>query len=433
MGETVNTFAQNSKKWAWVWAGIGLATVGLSTIYVLNQRNNQPSTTNTPREQKAEIKAVTALGRIEPQGEVIQLAPTPNLGGAKVTELLVKEGDKVQLGQVIAVLDNHKTKKAELAKAAKEIQVAQANLAIVKAGAKQGEIDAQKATIARIKAQLQGEMATNQAKIARLEAQLASEQEEKLATIQRFKAELANAQIEWQRYENLAADGAISQSDLDQKRLVLDTATERYDEAKASYQKTVTTLSEEIREAQAFTSQTVNTLQQEIIEAEAQLDRIAEVRDVDVFQAEAEVERAIALYKQIENELELTDIKAPIKGQIIKIKAYPGENIDPNEGVVELGNTEQMIVVAEVYESDIKKVKVNQEVIIQSENGAFNGEIKGKVIDVGRQIGKKDVLDTDPAADVDARVVEVKVAINREDNDKIANLIYSKVLVKILL
>lgn len=431
--ETLNTFTKNNKKWLFTLAGVGLVTLGITTFYVLRNSNNSPSTTTTPVVEKAEIMAVSALGRIEPQGEVIQVAPSPNLGGAKVKELLVTEGEKVQLGQIIAILDDEQTKKAEVNTRQKEVEVAQANLAVIKAGAKQGEIDAQKATIAQLQAELKGEIATNNAKIARLEAQLVSEKQEKQATIERFKAELENAQVEWQRYKNLAADGAISQSDLDQKRLVLDTAQERYDEAQASYQKTVTTLTEEIREAREIASQSVNTLEKQIEQAKAKLNEIAEVRDVDVFQAEAELERAIAFLNKAQEELELSYIKAPSKGQIMEIKAKRGENIDLAEGVVELADTEKMMVVAEVYESDIGKVKLNQEAIIESENGAFKGKIRGNVKYIEPKIGKKDVLDTDPAADVDARVVEVKIAVNPEDTAKISNLIYSKVLVKILL
>ena len=38
------------------------------------------------------------------------------------------------------------------------------------------------------------------------------------------------------------------------------------------------------------------------------------------------------------------------------------------------------------------------------------------------QIKKQDVLDADPTADKDARVVEVKVRIDPEDNERIAGL-----------
>jgi HlyD family secretion protein len=51
---------------------------------------------------------------------------------------------------------------------------------------------------------------------------------------------------------------------------------------------------------------------------------------------------------------------------------------------------------------------------------------------VGLKIGKKDVLNTDPAADVDARVVEVKILLTPESSKKVAGLTYAKTLVKIL-
>jgi HlyD family secretion protein len=100
---------------------------------------------------------------------------------------------------------------------------------------------------------------------------------------------------------------------------------------------------------------------------------------------------------------------------------------------VELGQTEKMLVVAEVYESDIGKVRLGQRATVTSESQAFVGELSGKVSQVGLQIGKKDVLDTDPAADVDTRVIEVKILLDAEASRKVANLTYSKVLVKILI
>jgi HlyD family secretion protein len=91
-----------------------------------------------------------------------------------------------------------------------------------------------------------------------------------------------------------------------------------------------------------------------------------------------------------------------------------------------------MMVVAEVYESDIGKIRVGQKATIQSESGAFDRELKGTVSEVGRQISKKDVLSSDPAADVDVRVVEVQILLTPEDSRRVANLTYAKVLVKIL-
>jgi HlyD family secretion protein len=90
-----------------------------------------------------------------------------------------------------------------------------------------------------------------------------------------------------------------------------------------------------------------------------------------------------------------------------------------------------MFVIAEVAEDSIGKVRIGQNATITSDNGAFSGELKGTVTEIGRKIGKKDVLNTDPAADVDARVVEVKIALPSEDSQKVSGLTYAKVIVEI--
>ena len=294
-------------------------------------------------ETKPTIKSVNALGYIEPQGEVIRLSPTPTLGGGKITELYVKEGERVQAGQIIAVLDNHNSRKADVERAKKEVDVAKANLVIVKAGAKQGTINKQKATIERLKASLKGKIATDRARIARLEV------------------ELGNAEREFRRYEILEREGAISESELDFKRLNVETARESLQEAKSASQETIDTLTKEIQEA------------------EAELNQITEIRDVDVQKALAEVELALSQLQQAEAELELTSVISPIQGQVLKVNTRPGENVQLEDGIVELGKTDQMIVVAEVYESDISKVSLGQSVKIVSESGAFDGELQGKV------------------------------------------------------
>jgi HlyD family secretion protein len=425
-------FSKSGRKWIAIASGLGLVALGATTIYSLHA-SQQASQTEQIKPQVEKIKAVSALGRLEPQGEVIKLAPPPDLGGSKVEELWVKEGDRVKRGQKLAVLDVRDGYLADMETAQKEVKVARANLNIVKAGAKTGEIEAQKATIARLQAQLRGALESDRAKIARLRAQLAGERQAQTATIDRLQAELNNTQTDFQRYQQLGQEGAISPSDLDARRLNVATAQERLREAKANYGKTIETLQEEIQETQATAGQTRNTLEEEILEAKANLNRIAEVRPVDVEKAQAELEKAEAALKKAQEDLDQAYVKAPFNSQVLKINAYPGENVDTADGVVELGQTEQMLVVAEVYESDIGKIRLEQRATVTSESQAFVGELSGKISEVGLQIGKKDVLDTDPAADVDTRVVEVKILLDAEASRKVANLTYSKVLVKILL
>ena len=405
----------------------GLAFAGITTIYSTNQTITKEETEAiTPQV----IKAVTALGRIEPQNKLIQLAPSPNLGGAKIAQLLVEEGDLVKSGQTIALVDNHKRARATVELARQELRIAEADLAIIKAGAKLGDIKAQEANLKRVKAQLEGEIAADEAEIARLQAQLRTETSEKRATSDRLKAELRNAQSNFKRYQELFGEGVISASEFDSRSLAVDTAQKAVTEAEASYNRTLDTLQQEIDRAKAIAQQNKNTLQEQIVEAEATLDSIGEVRQVDVLKAQSEVDRAIAALRQAEEDLELTKVKAPTDGQIIKITTYPGEIVG-EDGVVEFAQTSKMMAIAEVYESDIAKVKLGQTATIESETGAFAGQVTGKVSQIGLKIGKQDVLNTDPAADVDSRVVEVKIHFDPETSSRISHLTNSKAIVKI--
>ena len=405
----------------------GTTTYG---IYAVNSNTAQQEVDEPVPTEIVELKAVTALGRIEPEGEAIQLSPSPDLGGTKISQLLVKEGDRVAKGEKIAILDNNARSQADLELAKQDVKVVEANLAIVKAGAKSGEITAQEATIKRIQAELRGEITANEAQIARLEAQLRTETAEKQATIERLEAELNKAKSDLRRYTQLEVDGVISESELESRSLNVDTAAKRLTEAQAGYKRTENTLEQQIKETKAIAQQEIDTLQEQIAEAEATLDRIAEVREVDVLKAQAEVDRAIAALKKAEEDLALTYVKAPTDGQIMTIHAYPGEIVG-DDGVVEFGQTNQMIVVAEVYESDINRVKIGQKATVISETSAFEGEITGTVSHIGLKIGKQDVLDTDPAADVDSRVVEVEIRLDSTSSDRVSALTNSKALAKI--
>lgn len=107
------------------------------------------------------------------------------------------------------------------------------------------------------------------------------------------------------------------------------------------------------------------------------------------------------------------------------------EGSDAEDRIVDIGRTEQMVVVAEVDEADIGKVRLGQKATIASDNQAFSGNIQGVVTEIGRLIGKKDVLDNDPAADVDARVVEVKISLTVEASQQVSGLTNAKVIAKI--
>lgn len=121
---------------------------------------------------------------------------------------------------------------------------------------------------------------------------------------------------------------------------------------------------------------------------------------------------AEAKLKEAEAELELSIIRAPMDGQVLKVFTYPGERIG-NDPIVKMGNTNDMHVIAEVHESDVGAVRVGQRATITSE--AFDQPVTGRVEEIGSLIYKNDVLDVDPRAEKDMRVVEVRIKLDQAE------------------
>ena len=429
LNSTQTSTENHSLRWIGLAMAVGVLATGGAIFFGLQAGTD---VTETTQAQSTTTQPISALGRIAPIGETFKLSATSSgFGGAKLVRLLVREGDVVKQNQPVAVLDSFDTNVAALITAQENVRLAEAELAIVKAGAKPGAIAAQQAQVAKAQAQLQQEYEVNQASLATLIRELEGEKIEQQATIDRLEAELRQAQIDDQRYKSLAESGAIALADWEARRLALETTKQRLSEAQARLQKTDATLMEKIREQQAILKKDAQTQMLEREAARATLAEIQEVRAVDVQKAEAEVRLALAQLQEAKTEVEQSVVKAPVDSQVLKIYTRPGEKIDDAEGIADLGITSQMIVIAEVYENDIARVEPEQIAWISSENGSFAGELEGRVMSVGLQIGKNDVLDADPAADIDARVVEVKIQLSPQASKEVQRLTNANVFVKI--
>lgn len=392
------------------------ASIYLSLRYQSAAQNSLP----TSPVIEPSSSAVAALGYIEPDGEVLRLsAPVFTEGAPRVEKLLVKQGDKVKSGQVIAILDIRDRLQATLAQSQTQVKIAQARLEQVKAGNKIGNIQAQDAKFQRTKNELEGQIVSQNATISSLQAQLQGERNAQEAAIERIKAELRNAQTDCERYQTLHQDGAVSVQERDRICLQQKTTAEQLKEAQANLNRIVSTLQAQIKEANANLNRTVTTLQRQINEEKSTLDAMVEVRPVDVEIAQSEVQSAIATVQKAQVDLNLAYVRAPREGQIFKIHTWPGEMVG-NEGIVELGQTDQMYVTTEVYETDIRQVRIGQPATIKSDGVV--GDLQGIVDQIGLQIDKQTVRGTDPSADSDARVVEVKIRLSPQASQKVANL-----------
>ena len=135
--------------------------------------------------------------------------------------------------------------------------------------------------------------------------------------------------------------------------------------------------------------------------------------------------------KNIEIDLFNSKLRSPIDGFILEINTRVGER-PKNEGIMDIGSSQNMEALIEVYESDIDRVFISQNVELISENGGFKETLKGKVIRISPQVKQRKVLSTDPTGDADSRIIEVLVKLDKESIDLVQNYAGMKVIAKFI-
>ena len=290
--------------------GVSVLAVLVVAGGVLILRRPQPSTSVEATEQVAlrQPESVAALGSLRPAGEVRRLAaPMSGFGGSpRVSSLLVREGDFVRSGQVLAVFDSRPQIEAELAALDEKIRTVDT------------EIPLKRREVARY-AQAAGQGAA--------EAVLLEDKQNELTLLQRRRAEL------------------------------------------------------------------------------------------------------LADRKTLEADLIDSELRSPIDGTVLNVHARVGER-PASDGVLDVGASQSMEALIEVYESDINRIKIGETVTLISENGGFDGDLSGTVERISPQVRQRQVLSTDPTGDADARIVEVLVKLDAGSSQRVSRLSGLKVIAR---
>ena len=149
----------------------------------------------------------------------------------------------------------------------------------------------------------------------------------------------------------------------------------------------------------------------------------------DLLISETKILRIKSSIDAIKFDLAQTQLKSPIDGIVLQILAREGER--PNSsGVVNVGSNKLMEALIEVYESDIDRVRMGLVVELISENGGFNGSLKGQVSLISPQVRQRRVLATDPTGDADSRIIEVRVKLDNASAQKVSHLTGMKVIAR---
>lgn len=270
--------------------------------------------------QDSSQRAVSALGRLEPDGGIIRIAApsTPQaISGSILTQLFVNEGDYVKKGELLAITDSMQVLQVALDQAETELEL----------------------------------------------SKLAAEAEQSRADEVCVLASVATREAE--RRAHLLARNLASEEETEQAQ------------------------GDAAAKAASCTAAQANS-------------RVAESR-IDVARTRVTLKRA---------ELQRTFITAPFASRVLDILVQPGEFIGET-GILELGRVDRMYAIAEVYETDIGRVAIGQKAQISS--AALAEILSGQVEFIHLKVAKQDEIGTDPVARKDARIIEVRILLDKPE------------------
>lgn len=322
-----------TKRWRLMGAIVLIASV-LATVWHAYGSPYEEQPAVAPVSEPA---GVGALGRVEPASRVRRLTQPGGLSATRLESLLVKEGQQVARGQILAEFADSTLKDLAVEQAEAALAEAEANLLRTRSAGRPSEVAAQR------------------------------------AKIEALAADLEYAKRDSLRTAKLLPSGAGTLVAADQSS----TAVARLTAAKR--------------------------------QAEAELESLVSARPDDIALDEARVEVARAAVKKARAESDLSRLRAPMDGTILRIFTWPGEQIS-EDGILELGDLRKLDVVADIYETDVPRLRIgaDAEIIVPGENRRF----KARIYEIGRTVRRATQASTDPIAAVDSRTVEVRLALD---------------------
>jgi multidrug resistance efflux pump len=303
---------------------IGVVVLGVAGAFAYSWWNGRTS-------------GITASGTLEARN----ISVGSKVGG-RVTQVLVREGDRVEANQLLITFDDAELA-AQLTQSRGRLKQAQAALLKLEHGSRPEEI-----------AQARAAAATDEhapgyrlQEVAQLEADL-----------QRAKADLVNAQQTYDRTLSLANQGILAPQ-------ARDDAQARLDAAKAqvrSLENSVTAARARLREAQA---------QKDLVERGPRREDIDAAR-ADVVRAQGELAQAEARWAERE-------VRSPSAAVVEVLDLRPGDLVTANAPVAKLLEANQLYAMVYVPQNDVGKVRVGQHAEVRVDafgKRAFNATVE---------------------------------------------------------
>jgi multidrug resistance efflux pump len=135
-------------------------------------------------------------------------------------------------------------------------------------------------------------------------------------------------------------------------------------------------------------------------------------RAEDVAAARAAVAQAQARLAQAKGALERLTVRAPFAGEVLQVLVRPGEYVNPaGGGVVKLADTSALRMRLDVDERDVGRVAVGSTGFVRAD-GFAGRDFAGRVVEVGRRMGRKNVRTDEPTERNDVKILEVLLELD---------------------
>ena len=148
-----------------------------------------------------------------------------------------------------------------------------------------------------------------------------------------------------------------------------------------------------------------------------------------ILERQADVAAAKASVEQARSQLASAEVRSPLDGQLIRIYSWPGMK-QTDEGLAVIGRTDSMQVWAQVFQTDVNRLRIGQLATVKAETGGFEGEVQATLKSIIGKVSQRDLFAVAANNDVNARVILVKLDIAPEFQQQLSNLSGLNVIVR---
>ena len=339
--------------------------------------------------EKVKSSQVLAQGRIQPAKGLVRVGALP---GDRVEQILVKAGQTVRNRQPLIVLQSQKLRSLELETAALKLAEARAMRSV-----KQQEADlAIDAAVLKLQSASQMFAQSNsQLELAKKSGQQLDSFGRQISVLQKLR-------------ESPLTRAAVGTMELESKRNEL------------------TKIASVSEQTLLAAQQAVEISKLQVVQSEKSLAASRESQKfVNQAMPIASIEKQIEI---LELQVEQSNVVSPLDGIVVSVNVEEGERT-AQLPLFELADLSEMVCVAEVHESDVASIAIDDRVEIRS--SALGRMLKGRVQRIDRVVGAAQMRSPNPMARSDFRSIPVWIEIDSDDIEEAAQRLQLQVDVSI--